>query len=172
VVQGIFPDRRPPALGWEDSAILVTIADEIILPSNGVRTIVGFYVAVINLDDNFVGQMKASMSATGGLLSMSSTTYRYYQTTKGADAEATNINISCQNIANKSEFYPISTGQNMGITGAQFRIDLVLYPHCQCQSESALDPPSLKAPRSSTAPPWPSRQSVPPHLPLDQWSSW
>ena len=36
------------------------------------------YVAhEVNLDDAFVNQMKASMQATGGVLSLSSTTYKY-----------------------------------------------------------------------------------------------
>ena len=35
------------------------------------------------LQDNFVNQMNQSMMATGGMLSMSSTTYRYYSYNKG-----------------------------------------------------------------------------------------
>ena len=34
------------------------------------------------LQDNFVNQMKQSMMATGGMLSMSSTTYHYYSYNK------------------------------------------------------------------------------------------
>ena len=97
----------------------------------------------VNLDDTFTQQMKASMGATGGVLSMSSTTYRYYQHTKGAGAGTSHTaNISCrvkslkglivrpqvQAINNLSSSYCISTGQAMGITELQFRVGSVLYP--------------------------------------------
>jgi hypothetical protein len=45
----------------------------------------------VHLDDGFVNQMKASMAATGGMLSLSSTTYRYYQLTGGTGDEDLNI---------------------------------------------------------------------------------
>ena len=97
----------------------------------------------VNLDDTFTQQMKSSMNATGGVLSMSSTTYRYYQHTKPAGAAASHTaNISCrvkslkglivrpqvQAINNRRQSFCISTGQAMGITELQFRVGSVLYP--------------------------------------------
>lgn len=94
----------------------------------------------VNLDDGFVNQMKASMQASGGLLSMSSTTYRYYQqqmTTAGQE----DFNISCRVKSLKGmivrpqatavsgrERFNISTGSPCKIEEAQFRIGSVLYP--------------------------------------------
>eukprot|EP01045_Picozoa_sp_COSAG04_P019255 COSAG04_NODE_1855_length_5385_cov_4.796443_1_plen_371_part_10 len=58
------------------------------------------YVAhEVNLDDAFVNQMKASMQATGGVLSLSSTTYRYNNITGAqslADTGSESLNISCR----------------------------------------------------------------------------
>ena len=100
------------------------------------------YVAhEVNLDDGFVNQMKASMSATGGLLSLSSTTYRYYQQ-QHAGGTTEDHNISCrvkslkglivrpqiQTMATSQLNYGVSTGQAMGISEVQFRIGSVLYP--------------------------------------------
>ena len=56
------------------------------------------YVAhEVNLDDAFVNQMKSSMQATGGVLSLSSTTYKYNQITSVGKMDAginDDINIS------------------------------------------------------------------------------
>ena len=97
----------------------------------------------VNLDDSFVNQMKASMGATGGVLSMSSTTYRYYQDQKPATSTGTHTsNISCRvkslkgllvrpqhaAMTNSVTNYAISTGQMMGINEVQFRVGSVLYP--------------------------------------------
>ena len=97
----------------------------------------------VNLDDSFVNQMKASMGATGGVLSMSSTTYRYYQDQKPATSTGTHTsNISCRvkslkgllvrpqhaAMTNSVTNYAISTGQMMGISEVQFRVGSVLYP--------------------------------------------
>eukprot|EP01046_Picozoa_sp_COSAG06_P004288 COSAG06_NODE_178_length_20949_cov_26.114053_5_plen_534_part_00 len=104
------------------------------------------YVAhEVNLDDAFVNQMKASMQATGGVLSLSSTTYRYNNITGAQDLRAggqENLNISCRVkslkgmlvrpqascLNNSASRFCISTGQSVGITDAQFRIGSVLYP--------------------------------------------
>jgi len=106
------------------------------------------YVAhEVNLDDAFVNQMKASMSATGGVLSLSSTTYKYNNVTGVgkldlAAADSETLNISCrvkslkgmlvrpqaQAINNSTTSYCIGTGQSVGINSAQFRIGSVLYP--------------------------------------------
>ena len=101
------------------------------------------YVAhEVNLDDGFVNQMKSSMSATGGMLSLSSTTYRYYQQQHVGNTTSEDHNISCrvkslkglivrpqhQDMATSSSNFGVSTGQNMGITEVQFRIGSVLYP--------------------------------------------
>ena len=50
----------------------------------------------VNLDSGFVEQMKASMNATGGLLSMSSTTYRYYSDNVTSTSATHTANISCR----------------------------------------------------------------------------
>ena len=60
------------------------------------------YVAhEVNLDDAFVNQMKASMQATGGVLSLSSTTYKYNNITGTTDLAIAGptqevLNISCR----------------------------------------------------------------------------
>ena len=106
------------------------------------------YVAhEVNLDDAFVNQMKSSMSATGGVLSLSSTTYKYNNVTGVGKLDITasegeTLNLSCrvkslkgmlvrpqaQAINNRTTSYCIGTGQSVGITSAQFRIGSVLYP--------------------------------------------
>jgi len=101
------------------------------------------YVAhEVNLDESFVNQMKQSMSATGGLLSMSSTTYRYYQSNLTSEIASASVPISCrvkslkallvrpqrQDLTGNQTAFPISTGQAMGITSVQFRVGSVLYP--------------------------------------------
>ena len=106
------------------------------------------YVAhEVNLDDAFVNQMKASMQATGGVLSLSSTTYKYNNITGTTDLAITGptqevLNISCRVkslkgmlvrpqascLNNSFNRYVISTGQSVGITEGQFRIGSVLYP--------------------------------------------
>ena len=100
------------------------------------------YVAhEVNLDDSFVNQMKASMQATGGLLSLSSTTYRYYQL-QGTTVGQEDHNISCRvkslkgmivrpqrgDLQNTHDKFAISTSTPLGINEAQFRIGSVLYP--------------------------------------------
>lgn len=110
------------------------------------------YVAhEVNLDDAFVNQMKASMQATGGVLSLSSTTYRYNNVAGVAKIDSAAgteiVNISCrvkslkgmlvrpqaQVVNNNHLTYAISTGQQCGITSAQFRIGSVLYPQSAIQ---------------------------------------
>lgn len=102
------------------------------------------YVAhEVILQDNFVNQMKQSMMATGGMLSMSSTTYRYYSYNKPANQVGRlTIPISVrvkslkallvrpQNVGltGSALNHSQSVGQHMGITSAQFRIGSVLYP--------------------------------------------
>jgi hypothetical protein len=60
------------------------------------------YVAhEVNLDDAFVNQMKSSMQATGGVLSLSSTTYKYNNITGTTDLSIAgptqeSLNISCR----------------------------------------------------------------------------
>ena len=100
------------------------------------------YVAhEVNLDDSFVNQMKASMQATGGLLSLSSTTYRYYQL-QGATTTQEDHNISCRvkslkgmivrpqrnDLQNDRTKFAISSSTPCGINEVQFRIGSVLYP--------------------------------------------
>ena len=95
------------------------------------------------LQDNFVNQMKQSMMATGGMLSMSSTTYRYYSYNNPANQVGRlTIPISVrvkslkallvrpQNVGltGSALNHSQSVGQHMGITSAQFRIGSVLYP--------------------------------------------
>ena len=104
------------------------------------------YVAhEVNLDDAFVNQMKSSMQATGGVLSLSSTTYRYNQvnSTQTLDANIDEeLAISCrvkslkgmlvrpqpQCINNDKDRFCISVGQSCGFSEGQFRIGSVLYP--------------------------------------------
>ena len=95
----------------------------------------------VNLDENFTNQMKSSMSATGGLLSMSSTTYRYYHASKAANVTG-NVSIPIatrvkslkglivrpQNAAIPNTSFNVGTGQAMGTTSLQFRVGSVLYP--------------------------------------------
>ena len=96
----------------------------------------------VNLDSGFVEQMKASMNATGGLLSMSSTTYRYYSDNVTSTSATHTANISCRvkslkglivrpqnsGLNNNRAKYCVSVGQAMGIDEYQFRIGSVLYP--------------------------------------------
>ena len=90
--------------------------------------------------------MKASMQATGGVLSLSSTTYKYNNITgsskmsDGTTSESLNVSCrvkslkgmivrpqaSCLN--NSATRFCIGTGQSVGINAAQFRIGSVLYP--------------------------------------------
>jgi hypothetical protein len=102
------------------------------------------YVAhEVNLDESFINQMKQSMSATGGLLSMSSTTYRYYQSNLAlGQTGSQSIPIACrvkslkalivrpqlQSLTNNRETFAVSTGQACGINQVQFRVGSVLYP--------------------------------------------
>ena len=114
------------------------------------------YVAhEVNLDDAFVNQMKASMQATGGVLSLSSTTYRYNQVNFGklTTGGTEDISISCrvkslkgmlvrpqlQLVNNSQDLMAVSTGHNVGITGAQFRIGSVLYPQSKIEFKDAVD---------------------------------
>ena len=108
------------------------------------------YVAhEVNLDDAFVNQMKASMNATGGVLSLSSTTYRYNQVNEGAitTGGTRDLSISCRVkslkgmivrpqlsvVNNDRSLFACSTGHNVGIIGAQFRIGSVLYPQSKIE---------------------------------------
>ena len=103
------------------------------------------YVAhEVNLDDSFVAQMRASMSATNGVLSLSSTTYRYNlvsDTTSVCDG-ARDLNIAVRtkslkglivkpmpdSFNNHKDVYSLSPGLDCGITSIQFRVGSVLYP--------------------------------------------
>ena len=134
-------------IGVHDNANIATANYEI----NNVR-----YVAhEVNLDDAFVNQMKASMQATGGVLSLSSTTYRYNNVAGVAKIDAAagteTVNISCrvkslkgmlvrpqaQVVNNNHLTYAISTGQQCGISSAQFRIGSVLYPQSAIQVKAS-----------------------------------
>ena len=118
-------------------------------PDGGYKITEVKYVAhEVNLDDAFVNQMKSSMQATGGVLSLASTTYRYNQVSGGDVATAGgDFNISCRVkslkgmlvrpqlslLNNNKDFMSISTGQALGIKSAQFRIGSVLYPQSAMQ---------------------------------------
>ena len=111
------------------------------------------YVAhEVNLDDSFVNQMKASMQATGGVLSLSSTTYKYNAingitdlTLAGTTSDTLNISCRVKSLKgmlvrpqaacfnNDHARYCIGTGHSVGITSAQFRIGSVLYPQSAIQ---------------------------------------
>ena len=97
----------------------------------------------VNLDDAFVNQMKASIQATGGVLSLASTTYRHYLNNQtGANPTTATHNVSTQvkslkglivrpqnnalNGANAA--LPISTGQSMQIDSIQFKVGSILFP--------------------------------------------
>ena len=97
----------------------------------------------VNLDDAFVNQMKASIQATGGVLSLASTTYRHYLNNQtGANPTTATHNVSTQvkslkglivrpqnNALNgASAALPISTGQSMGIDSMQFKVGSILFP--------------------------------------------
>ena len=103
------------------------------------------YVAhEVNLDDSFVNQMKASMAATNGVLSLSSTTYRYNlvsdSTSAGEGIKDLNIAVRTKSLKglivkpmpdafnNNKDVYSISPGLDCGITSLQFRVGSVLYP--------------------------------------------
>eukprot|EP01045_Picozoa_sp_COSAG04_P019783 COSAG04_NODE_1956_length_5141_cov_4.223126_4_plen_500_part_00 len=97
----------------------------------------------VNLDDSFVNQMKASMAATGGVLSLSSTTYRYNQVTEAAaSGSGGDLNLSvrtkslkglivrpqAQALNEDHRTFAVSVGQHCGINSIQFRVGSVLYP--------------------------------------------
>ena len=96
----------------------------------------------VTLDPSFIDQMKASMMATDGFLSMSSTSYRYYSDNVTSTSTTHTTNISCRvkslkglivrpqhsALNNAHTDYCISTGQCMGIQEYQFRIGPVTYP--------------------------------------------
>lgn len=103
------------------------------------------YVAhEVNLDDSFVNQMRASMAATNGVLSLSSTTYRYNLVSDGqSTCDATrDLNIAVRtkslkglivkpmpdSFNNNRSVYSLSPGLDCGITSLQFRVGSVLYP--------------------------------------------
>ena len=102
------------------------------------------YVAhEVNLDDMFTNQMKMSIQATGGVLSLASTTYKHYLVNQPkAHAGAATHNISTQVKSLKGLIvrpqnnaltgahanFSISTGQSMGINEMQFKVGSVLYP--------------------------------------------
>lgn len=104
------------------------------------------YVAhQVDLDDMFVNQMKASIQATGGVLSLASTTYKHYLVNQPkANVGNATHNISTQvkslkglivrpqsntltGQADGSKF-PISTGQSLCINEMQFKVGSILYP--------------------------------------------
>lgn len=103
----------------------------------------------VNLDDSFVNQMKASMSATGGVLSLTSTTYRYnlVNDDSAASSATKDLNIAVRTKSLKglivkpmsSTFnenrgvYSLSPGQACGIRSVQFRVGSVLYPQSAIQ---------------------------------------
>ena len=97
----------------------------------------------VNLDDAFVNQMKASIQATGGVLSLASTTYRHYLNNQtGANPTTATHNVSTQvkslkglivrpqnNALNGADAaLPISTGQSMQIDSIQFKVGSILFP--------------------------------------------
>ena len=102
------------------------------------------YVAhEVVLDDMFTNQMKMSIQATGGVLSLASTTYRHYlvnQSTANAGAATHNIStqvkslkgliVRPQNNALTGDIdrFPISTGQSMCIDEIQFKVGSIIYP--------------------------------------------
>lgn len=80
----------------------------------------------VDLDDSFVNQMKMSIQATGGVLSLASTTYKHYLVNQtGANPTNATHNISTQVKSLKGlivrpqnnaltgayQYFPISTGQ-------------------------------------------------------------
>eukprot|EP01047_Picozoa_sp_COSAG01_P010798 COSAG01_NODE_464_length_16617_cov_126.274428_3_plen_263_part_00 len=80
-------------------------------------------------DTHTTEKMKASMAATGGMLSLSSTTYRYYQLTGTGASEDPNVSCRVKSLkGNNPVTYSVSTGSNLGISSVQFRIGSVLYP--------------------------------------------
>ena len=102
------------------------------------------YVAhEVNLDDQFTNQMKMSIQATGGVLSLASTTYKHYLVSQNeANATAATHNVSTQvkslkglivrpqnnNLTGVDDFFPISTGQSMCINEISFKVGSVIYP--------------------------------------------
>eukprot|EP01046_Picozoa_sp_COSAG06_P026200 COSAG06_NODE_2243_length_7267_cov_3.942662_3_plen_421_part_00 len=102
------------------------------------------YVAhEINLDNSYVSQMKASMAATGGILSLSSTTFKYNQVRESAlDANGGDFPITVRAhslkgllvrpqvdvLDNNKDRFSLGTGQQVGIEELQFRIGSMLYP--------------------------------------------
>ena len=102
------------------------------------------YVAhEVNLDDQFTNQMKMSIQATGGVLSLASTTYKHYLVNQSsADAKAATHNVSTQvkslkglivrpqnnALSGVDSFFPISTGQSMCISEMSFKVGSVIYP--------------------------------------------
>ncbi len=102
------------------------------------------YVAhEVNLDDMFTNQMKMSIQATGGVLSLASTTYKHYLVNQPkAHAGAATHNISTQvkslkglivrpqnnALTGADANFPISTGQSLCINEMQFKVGSVLYP--------------------------------------------
>ena len=102
------------------------------------------YVAhEVNLDDMFTNQMKMSIQATGGVLSLASTTYKHYLVNQSS-ANITNAthNVSTQvkslkglivrpqnqALTGVDSYFPISTGQSMCIDEIQFKVGSVIYP--------------------------------------------
>ena len=102
------------------------------------------YVAhEVNLDDMFTNQMKMSIQATGGVLSLASTTYKHYLVNQSkANIGSATHNVSTQVKSLKGlivrpqnnaltgdiDRFAISTGQSMCINEIQFKVGSVLYP--------------------------------------------
>ena len=102
------------------------------------------YVAhEVNLDDMFTNQMKMSIQATGGVLSLASTTYKHYLVNQSkANIGSATHNVSTQVKSLKGlivrpqnnaltgdiDRFAISTGQSMGINEIQFKVGSVMYP--------------------------------------------
>ena len=87
--------------------------------------------------------MKASIQATGGVLSLASTTYRHYLNNQtGANPITATHNVSTQvkslkglivrpqnNALNGADdYFPGSTGQSMQIDSIQFKVGSILFP--------------------------------------------
>lgn len=96
----------------------------------------------MDLDDSFVNQMKMSIQATGGVLSLASTTYKHYLANQ-TDANPKNAthNTSTQvkslkglivrpqnnALTGAAANFPISTGQAIQIGEIQFKVGCILY---------------------------------------------
>lgn len=101
----------------------------------------------MDLDDSFVNQMKMSIQATGGVLSLASTTYKHYLVNALVNQPKATVGNATHNIATQVKSlkglivppqsntltgdvdrFPISTGQSLCISEMQFKVGSILYP--------------------------------------------